>query len=141
MVFARLRGLCAWIGIHRLPKREAGQIKWRDVDFEAGEIVVRGDPETGTKNWELRRVPMIPDARALFERMRSERPSEPLDAKVFRVRRMPEGARSRVQKGRHGSHHASRFAALVRNALHRIAAWTFQPSHAGSDTKTAARWQ
>jgi integrase len=66
-------------------KGEAGQITWRDVDFEAGEIVVRGDPETGTKNWELRRVPLIPDAHALFERMRNERASEPLDAKVFRV--------------------------------------------------------
>ena len=64
---------------------EAREIAWRDVDFEAGEIVVRGDAETGTKNWELRRVPLIPDARALFERMRSERPGEPLDAKVFRV--------------------------------------------------------
>jgi integrase len=66
-------------------KGEAGQITWRDVDFEAGEIVVRGDPETATKNWTVRRVPLIPDARALFERMRSERASESLDAKVFRV--------------------------------------------------------
>jgi integrase len=65
---------------------EAAEIAWRDVDFDTGEIVVRGDAETGTKNWELRRVPLIPDARVLFERMRSERPSEPLDAKVFRVR-------------------------------------------------------
>ena len=65
---------------------EAGQIEWRDVDFDAGEFVVRGDPETGTKNWELRRVPLIPDARALFQRMRSERPDEPLDVKVFLVR-------------------------------------------------------
>ena len=67
-------------------KGEANALEWRDVDFEAGEIVVRGDPEMGTKNWELRRVPLIPDARALFERMRSERPDEPLDAKVFAVR-------------------------------------------------------
>jgi integrase len=66
-------------------KGEAGQITWRDVDFDTGEIVVRGDPKTGTKNWELRRVPVIPDARALLERMRSERSSEPLEAKVFRV--------------------------------------------------------
>ena len=42
-------------------KGETGRIEWRDVDFEAGEIVVRGDAETGTKNWELRRVPLIPD--------------------------------------------------------------------------------
>jgi integrase len=64
---------------------EAREIAWRDVDFDAGEIVVRGDPNTGTKNWELRRVPLIPDARALFSRMRAERPGESLDAKVFRV--------------------------------------------------------
>jgi Integrase len=66
-------------------KGEAGQIEWRDVDFEAGEIIIHGDPETGTKNWTVRRVPLIPDARALFERMRSERSEESLDAKVFRV--------------------------------------------------------
>jgi integrase len=64
---------------------EAREIAWRDVDFDAGEVVVRGDAETGTKNWELRRVPLIPDARALFQRMRTERVSDPLDAKVFRV--------------------------------------------------------
>ena len=46
---------------------------------------MRGDAKTGTKNWELRRVPLIPDARALFERMRSERQGEPLDARVFLV--------------------------------------------------------
>jgi integrase len=77
-----LRGL-AFTGIR---KGEAAQIEWRDVDFEAGEIVVRGDPETGTKNWSVRRVPMIPDARVLFDRMRSERAGEALNEKVFRVR-------------------------------------------------------
>jgi integrase len=64
---------------------EAREIAWRDVDFDAGEIVVRGDAKTGTKNWELRRVPLIPDARTLFQRMRNERSDESLDAKVFRV--------------------------------------------------------
>ncbi len=64
---------------------EARKIAWRDVDFDAGEIVVRGDANTATKNWELRRVPLIPDARALFQRMRTERPRESLDAKLFCV--------------------------------------------------------
>jgi integrase len=64
---------------------EANALQWRDIDFAAGEIVVRGDAETGTKNWELRRVPLIPDARALFHRIRDEREGEPLEAKVFRV--------------------------------------------------------
>ena len=65
---------------------EARMIEWRDVEFDAGEVVVRGDATTGTKNWELRRVPLIPDARALFTRMRSEREHEPVDTKLFRVR-------------------------------------------------------
>jgi integrase len=71
-------------------KGEANEIEWRDFDFDAdfnaSEFVVRGDATTGTKNWEVRRVPLIPDARALFRRMRSERSDEPLDAKVFRVK-------------------------------------------------------
>jgi len=71
-------------------KGEASEIEWRDFDFDANfdasELVVRGDAMTGTKNWEVRCVPLIPDARALFRRMRSERSDEPLDAKVFRVR-------------------------------------------------------
>ena len=69
-------------------KGEACEIEWRDFDanFDASELVVRGDATTGTKNWEVRRVPLIPDARALFRRMRSERSDEQLDAKVFRVR-------------------------------------------------------
>ena len=71
-------------------KGEASEAEWRDFDFDAdfnaNEVVVRGDVTTGTKNWEVRRVPLIPDARALFRRMRSERSDEPLDAKVFLVR-------------------------------------------------------
>jgi integrase len=64
---------------------EAREVAWRDVDFESGEVVVRGDAKTGTKNWELRRVPLIPEAHALFQRMRGERSGESLDTKVFRV--------------------------------------------------------
>ena len=76
-----LRGL-AFTGCR---KGEAAELRWRDLDFAAAEIVVRGDPETGTKNWTVRRVPMIPDARALFERMRSERAGESPNEKVLRV--------------------------------------------------------
>jgi integrase len=65
---------------------EAGEIALRDVDLASGEVVVRGDATTGTKNWELRRVPLIPDARALFERMFGERIGKSLDTKLFRVR-------------------------------------------------------
>jgi integrase len=74
------------LAVTGMRKGEANALEWRDVDFEAGEIVVRGDAETGTKNWELRRVPLIADACSLFQRMRSERADESLDAKVFVVR-------------------------------------------------------
>ena len=40
---------------------EARNITWGDCNFDKGEIVVRGDPVTGTKNWTIRRVPMISD--------------------------------------------------------------------------------
>ena len=77
-----LRGL-AFTGCR---KGEAAEIAWRDIDFAAGEIVVRGDAETATKNWTVRRVPLIPEARELFRQMRAERADESLDAKVFAVR-------------------------------------------------------
>src|SRR5262249_32214518 len=67
-------------------KGEANALQWRDIDFGAGEVVVRGDSVVGTKGGEgWRRVPMIPDARTLFERLRSDRDGEPLDGKVFQV--------------------------------------------------------
>jgi len=47
-------------------KNEAANISWRDCDFVHGKIIVRGDPVTGTKNSEIREVPMIPDMRALL---------------------------------------------------------------------------
>lgn len=67
-------------------KSEAAMITWGDCDFEKGEIIVRGDPETGTKNWSIRRVPMIPDMLELLQRLRRERSDEPASQTVMRVR-------------------------------------------------------
>ena len=65
---------------------ESWHIEWRDLDFAAGEIIVRGDPEEATKNGEIRRVPLIAEAQALFQRLRKERLETPRLAKVFLVR-------------------------------------------------------
>ena len=65
---------------------EARNVTWADCDFEKGEIVVRGDLETGTKNWSIRRVPMIPEMKAMLERLRAERADEPAINPVMRVR-------------------------------------------------------
>jgi integrase len=65
---------------------EANAVTWRDVNFTRGELTVRGDAVTRTKNSEIRRVPMIPELQALLRRMRSERRKEPVDKAVLRVR-------------------------------------------------------
>src|SRR5580765_5080003 len=49
---------------------EAAKVTWQDVDFEREQIAVRGEAITGTKNWEVRRAPLIPEMRTLLERLR-----------------------------------------------------------------------
>jgi integrase len=63
---ADLVRLLAFSGIR---KGEAHNLSWADVDFDAGRIRVKGDPETGTKNSESRSVPMIDDLRGLLKRL------------------------------------------------------------------------
>lgn len=65
---------------------EAGNLQWQDVDFKKGEITVRGDEITGTKNGEIRTVPMIADAERLLREMKSDYPDTTPETAVFRVR-------------------------------------------------------
>ena len=65
---------------------EAARVTWRDLDFHHNEIVIRGDPEEATKNGEIRRVPMIPSARSLFDRLKSQRLHDEAGDAVFSVR-------------------------------------------------------
>jgi integrase len=65
---------------------EAATVTWGDCDFEKKEIIVRGDAATGTKNWSIRRVPMIPEMLKLLQRLRDERKAEPAGEPVMRVR-------------------------------------------------------
>jgi integrase len=67
-------------------KTEAANITWADCDSVKNKITVRGDPETGTKNSEIREVPMIPDMVQLLERLRAERSDEPPETPVMKVR-------------------------------------------------------
>jgi integrase len=55
---------------------EAQWVNWEDIDWQRMEIVVRGNPETATKNWEIRRIPIISDMEVLLKRMQSERGGE-----------------------------------------------------------------
>ena len=54
---------------------EAHRVRWADVDFTRNTLKIAGDPETGTKNWLFRTVPMIPELGQLLKRMREEQPT------------------------------------------------------------------
>ena len=77
--------LVSFLAFGGFRKSEASNITWGDCDFEKKEITVRGDAETGTKNWTIRRVPMISDMSELVQRLRAERPEEESSERVMRV--------------------------------------------------------
>ena len=65
---------------------EARHVTWSDCNFEKGEILVRGETGTGTKNSEVRRLPMISDMVSLLTRLRQARPGEPSSFPVMKVK-------------------------------------------------------
>jgi len=82
----RCADLVRFLAFGGFRKSEAANVTWADCDFEKGEILVRGDVETGTKNWSVRRVPMIPDMKRLLTDLRTKRADEPVTATVMGVR-------------------------------------------------------
>ena len=67
-------------------KSEAANVKWADCDFDKGTITVRGKPVAGTKNNEIRDVPMIPDMVQLLERLKAEYPSDKPEDLVMKAK-------------------------------------------------------
>jgi integrase len=68
-----------------LRKSEANNVCWFDCDFTREEILVRGDPETGTKNWSVRTIPMIDEMRVLLDRLKAARDEIKPEQAVLRV--------------------------------------------------------
>ena len=111
-------------------KSEAANVTWADCDFEKKEIVVRGDPETGTKNWSIRRVPMIPDMIQLLQKLRSQRPDEPANHRVMIVRE--------CQQAMNRSAKAVGMARITHHDLRHLFATLCIES--GVDIPTVSRW-
>jgi integrase len=111
-------------------KGEAAGIRWGDVDFDRGEILVRGDAETGTKNWSIRRVPMIADMTALLQRLQRENPEVAPDKPVMRVREC-QGALTRACK-------ALGLARITHHDLRHL--FATRCIEAGVDIPTVSRW-
>jgi integrase len=53
-------------------KSEATRVSWKDVDLKKQEITILGDPATGTKNWEIHHIPMIPECLELLQLMKKK---------------------------------------------------------------------
>ncbi len=108
---------------------EAQWVTWEDVDWKRGEIVVRGDPETRTKNWELRRIPMLPDMKRLLESISASRGDAP-SGRVLEISRCPESLK-RVC-------HAMGIPRISHHDLRHLFATRCIES--GVDIPTVARW-
>lgn len=69
-------------------KDEAPHITWRDCSFDRGVIMVRGNPEDGTKGSDsaIREIQMIPEMRELLLSLRSKRQDEPEANPIMEVR-------------------------------------------------------
>jgi integrase len=111
-------------------KGEAQKILWSDCDFEKGQILVRGDEVTGTKNWSVRLVPMIDEMRQLLGRLKAKHPGDPLHAKVAKVSACNGALKSACRKI--GIPH------ITQHDLRHLFATTSIES--GVDIPTVARW-
>ncbi len=137
-VIATLRGLDVryWQGADLLEllaysgmrKGEANAFKWADVDFERGSFSVTGG-ETGTKNHEVRVVPLFPVLRAFLERLQAQAPRESgsLVVPIGNAKKGLEAA-CKINAFPHFTHHCMRHF-FVSNALEK-----------GVDFKTIAAW-
>ncbi len=111
-------------------KSEAASITWADCDLGKKEIIVRGDPETGTKNWSIRRVPMIPNMLELLQRLRTEYPNELPSTPIMRVRE--------CQKSMDRAAKAAKMARITHHDLRHLFATLCIES--GVDIPTVSRW-
>jgi len=107
---------------------EAVQVRWRDVNFDLGTLLVSGG-ERGTKNHEVRTVPLFPALRRLLESLAKdgERNAE---QRVFELESVKKALGTACTKAGlpHYGHHAMRHF-FCSNAI-----------EAGCDFKVIAGW-
>jgi integrase len=95
---------------------EAAKVTWQDVDFEREQIAVRGDEVTATKNWEIRRAPMIPEMKVLLERIRDEKPDPKPTDPVMSAKEFLGSVKTACRKlgVKYFNHHAMRHLFITR---------------------------
>jgi len=65
---------------------EARWIQWKHCDIKKGELVVMGEPIEGTKNREIRRIPIIPDLKRLLYEIAEKRIDATRDSEILAVK-------------------------------------------------------
>jgi integrase len=122
--------LIRFLAFSGMRKSEAARVLWEDCDFEKEKITVKGDPETGTKNWDTRTIPMIGEMRNLLEEMRGGRPDAKPTDRVTEVKEC-QGVLNRACK-----------AAGVRRLTHHTLRDLFATVciENGTDIPTVAHW-
>jgi integrase len=65
---------------------EGAWVTWGDIDWTQREIIVRGDPTNGTKNSEIRRIPILPDMEALLKTLEAASPEHKPGDRVLILR-------------------------------------------------------
>lgn len=107
---------------------EAIRIEWREVDFERSSFVVSGG-EIGTKNHEVRTVPLFPKLRAFLEALHQETAPCPAES-IISIESTKSALKSACRKVGlpHFTHHSMRHY-FVSNAI-----------EVGVDFKTIADW-
>lgn len=107
---------------------EATRIRWREVNFDQGSFTVSGG-KAGTKNREIRFVPLFPSMRRLLEVFRAKREIEE-EAELIPINDAKNALMSACRKANlpNFTHHSMRHF-FVSNAI-----------EAGIDFKTIAAW-
>jgi integrase len=110
-------------------RTESLWVTWEDVDWSRNEIVVRGDPETHTKNWEIRRIPILPNMETLLRKLQANRGGSPT-GRILQVARCHESLKRACEEIGipRMSHHDLRHLFATRCI------------EAGVDIPTVARW-
>ncbi len=96
---------------------EGRRLCWGDVNFDTDELTIKGDPETGTKNWSVRTIPMNESLKALLLQMSERRglspdPSERI-CRVGECQKAMDRAAKRAGIPRLTHHNPSDFFATV----------------------------
>lgn len=112
-----------------LRKSEAKHVMWKHCDFERGEIIVLGPPEEGTKNSEIRRIPIIPPMKDLLDRV-SKQLGKARDSSVCRV--------NEAQKSMDRAAEKVKMKRITHHDLRHLFATTCIES--GVDIPTLSRW-